>query len=331
VPSGWVGHSEKTDPDFPYPKADLTSLPLLDNLTYIRNLQRQQKAYWPEFTWLTDPTADPDAEHNRCYEMFSPDVSRLGYDNTGRVWAIICPQQGVWVDNIVCLNIEVSVFSQRGWVNETTKQFAADMTVGAQVWFSPSDADKGIYDFLSAYAADKGYAFPLSKQNAIQIELLSPEFPPLPYLKVRAGVVPGIDYPEWVMHYNEPDFWSTANVQVKIGAIKQTTDAVVNEFNHLVMNAFNIASGNLLQYGNILTWNLWVGTPERVEQKEWTDHANTWRTSIDSAAKQAPSGPGRAPRFADKTPLVPETEAFKDVCDWLCTKLGMPQTYCPNS
>lgn len=310
IPAGWVGGFEATNPAFAYPTADLTSLPLLDNLSNIQKLARQQKAYWPEFTWLTQPGS----EDSRCYQMFSPDVSRLGYDSEGRVWAIICPQQGVWVENIFCLNIEVSVLTQRGWVNETTQEFAADMTVGAKVWFSPSTTDKGVYDFLSWYAAREGHKFPLNKTNAIHIDLLSPEDSALPYLKVRDGVAPHIDYPDFVTH---DEAWSTANVAVKIGAVQPTGDPIVDEFNQLVMGAFNLASGNLLQPGNILTWNLWVAAPELVNIKEWIDHANYWRTSIDSEAKEAPTGPGRAPTFANGEPLSPAVEAFIGVWKWL--------------
>ena len=70
--------------------------------------------------------------------MFAHDISRLGYDDAGRVWSIICPQQGVCVPDITCLNVEVTVTGQRGWADETTREMAADMSVVGKIWFTPA-------------------------------------------------------------------------------------------------------------------------------------------------------------------------------------------------
>src|SRR5215208_6199628 len=158
VPPGWIGGFDKTNPKFAYPDPDLSSLPLYDNLANIDKLQRQQKVLWPEFSWLTVPDLPPPVrEASRCFQMFAPDISRLGYDDTGRVWSIVCPQQGACLGVFGCLNIEVTVTRQRGWVDETiqtdyqTKSksekekekgkdngVAADLTVEGKIWFSPS-------------------------------------------------------------------------------------------------------------------------------------------------------------------------------------------------
>ena len=42
--------------------------------------RRQQKVLWPEFSWET-VLGKP---ASRCFQMFAPDISRLGYDDTGR-------------------------------------------------------------------------------------------------------------------------------------------------------------------------------------------------------------------------------------------------------
>ena len=80
----------------------------MDNLP---RLKRQVDVLWPEFSWETVP-GDPGS---RCYEMFAPDISRLGYDAAGRVWSIICPQQGSYSPTLGSLNVEVTVTGQRGW------------------------------------------------------------------------------------------------------------------------------------------------------------------------------------------------------------------------
>lgn len=123
--SGWVGGFAQSNPAFAYPNPDLSSLPLLDNLANIGLLQRQQGIEWPEFSW----EAEKGNANTRCFQMFAPYISRIGYTNTGRVYSIICPQQGLFVHKIGSLNVEVTVTGQRGWVDENTREFAADMTV----------------------------------------------------------------------------------------------------------------------------------------------------------------------------------------------------------
>ena len=75
--------------------------------------------------------------------------------------------------------------------------------------------------------------------------------------------------------------WAVANLAVRIGNIDSTGDAKADEFNSKVMELFNLGSGNLLQAGNVLTWNLWAGSPALVNQDEWAHHGEYWRYSID--------------------------------------------------
>jgi hypothetical protein len=72
----------------------------------------------------------------------------------------------------------------------------------------------------------------------------------------------------------------------------------------LILNLFNLASGNLLRSGNVLSWNVWFDTPALVNQQEWRDHAEKWRESID-ADHGSPDGPGTAARYFDGTPFEP--------------------------
>ena len=132
---GWVGGFEESNAMFSYPDPNLSSLHMLDNMANVDKLQRQQAVKWPEFSW---ETRKGEADPKRCYQMFAPDISRLGYTNEGRVYSIICPQQGTYSPSFGALNVEVTVTGQRGWANETTRQIAADMTVVGKIWFSPS-------------------------------------------------------------------------------------------------------------------------------------------------------------------------------------------------
>ena len=300
---GWVGGFEESNPDFVYPKADLTSLPMLDNMANIPLLQRQLDVLWPEFSWET-VQGDPSS---RCYQMFAPDISRAGYTDTGRVFAIICPQQGAHSPTLGNLNIEVTVTGNRGWVNESADNLdedlvAADMTVTGKIWFGPSAKDKLIYKLLEMVFKHEGLPFPLDKANAIQVTLHKVGDPSEPIINIRSGLNKAFDNPDFALHYDCA--WAVANVAVQIGPILPRNNEMVDDFNRMIMEIFNLASGNLLQLGNTLTWNVWVNAPTIVDQQEWKNHAEVWRHSIDTG-HGSPDGDGTEPRYKDGTYFKP--------------------------
>lgn len=295
VPPGWIGGFAESNPAFAYPNPNLSSLPLLDNLANIDKLQRQQRVCWPEFSWETVP-GDP---KSRCFQMFSPDISRLGYTDTGRVYSIICPQQGACSPSLGCMNVEVTVTGQRGWANETNKEVAADMTVVGKIWFSPSAKANPLVKLLYNLFANNGRPFPLTKANAIIVSTHRYQDPNQPIFPVRQGETTLFKSPDFAKH---PEAWSVANVEVQIGPIQKTGDATVDEFNQLVMDIFNTASGNLLKAGNLLSWNVWFESPDLVDQKEWREHAEKWRKSID-ADHGSPTGKGHPARYFDGRPF----------------------------
>jgi hypothetical protein len=297
VAPGWVGGFRESNPDFDYPDPDLKSLPMLDNMANIDLLQRQQAVKWPEFSWETVP-GDPDS---RCFQMFAPDISRIGYTDTGRVYSIICPQQGACSPSLGCMNVEVSVTGQRGWVDEANQKLAADMTVEGKIWFSPSAHQSPMVKLLWTLFAGNRLPFPADKANAIRVtthkykDSLQPVFP------VRTGQTTLFKSPGFAEH---PEAWAVGNVEVEIGPIEKSGHEVVDDFNQLVMDVFNLASGNLLLPGNLLSWNVWFTAPELVDKQEWRDHAEKWRKSID-ADHGSPDGPGTAARYFDGTPFKP--------------------------
>ena len=298
---GWVGGFSSSNPAFAYPNPDLSSLPMLDNMANIPLLQRQLDVLWPEFSWQT-VIGD---ESSRCYQMFAPDISRAGYTNAGRVYSIICPQQGAWSPTLGDLNIEVTVTAQRGWVNESASNLdedlvAADMTVTGKIWFGPSARDMRLYKLLAMILEDRKLPFPYDKAHAIQVTLHHVGDPSQPIINVRSGINPAFPNPDFALHHDVA--WAVANVAVQIGPILSLGDPMVDDFNALVMDIFNLASGNLLQPGNILTWNVWLDAPTIVDQAEWAAHAEYWRKSIDTG-HGSPDGPGTAPRYFDGTPF----------------------------
>jgi len=60
---GWIGGFAESNPAFAYPNPDLSSLPLLNNMSNVNLLQRQLPVKWPEFSWETEKD-NPDTK--RC-------------------------------------------------------------------------------------------------------------------------------------------------------------------------------------------------------------------------------------------------------------------------
>jgi hypothetical protein len=296
IPPGWVGGFAQSNPAFAYPNPNLTSLSMLENMANIDLLERQQAVKWPEFSWETVP-GDPTS---RCFQMFAPDISRLGYTDTGRVYSIICPQQGACSPSFGCLNVEVSVTGQRGWANEANQQLAADMTVEGKIWFSPSAKQTPIVKLLWTLFASSGLPFPSDKAHAIKVTTHKYKTPAQPIFPVRTGETDLFVSPEFARHSGVA--WAVGNIEVEIGPIVKTGNATVDDFNQMIMDVFNLASGNLLQSGNLLSWNVWFEAPQLVNKTEWREHAEKWRESID-ADHGSPDGPGTSPRYFDGTPF----------------------------
>lgn len=296
---GWVGGFEESNSQFAYPDPNLSSLPMLDNMANIDKLQRQQAVKWPEFSWETEKDqADP----KRCFQMFAPDISRLGYTDEGRVFSIICPQQGTYSPSFGTLNVEVTVTGQRGWVNEPSKQMAADMEVVGKIWFSPSAHQKEYVKLIWDFFKNAKLPFPFSKANAIRVSTHKQGSPLEAIFPLRSGQTTEFNVPDFAKHTDEA--WDVANLSVEIGPIAKVNHPVVDEFNELVMDIFNLGSGNMLQAGNTLTWDVWFTSPELVNTEEWRTHAERWRDSIDTD-HGSPDGPGTSAKYFDGTPFKP--------------------------
>ena len=286
IPCGWIGGFSGNQP---YPNsALLDSLPFEGNLDNIQKITRMLRAKWPEFSWETAPGKPA----TRMYQMFAPDISRLGYDDTGQVRSIICPQQGVYFPSLgVTMNIEVTVTGNKGWMNENAekdKLFASDITIKPTIWFSPDSADGWFWQKLLQLDKLWNNTLPLSKVKGIRINATDESG--LPGIQVRMGERLGYPFPDRTKHWRDYA-WAVANLAVKIGNIDSTGNSNADEFNSWVMDLFNVGSGNLLLAGNVLTWNLWAGSPELVDQEEWQNHAQYWRYSID-VNHRPPNGEG---------------------------------------
>ena len=303
--AGWQGGFAESNPDFAYPTPNLTSLPMLDNMANIDLLQRQQAVQWPEFSWETDKGA---ADPKRCFQMFAPDISRLGYTDAGRVYSIICPQQGISSPSLGTLNVEVTVTGQRGWVDETNRELAADLSVVGKIWFSPSAMQNPIVKLLWEHFEKSKQPFPSDKSKAIVVYTHKVDEHEQPVFPLMKGESTGFDIPDFAKH---PQAWSVGSLGVQIGSNIKTGYPVVDAFNSLIMDVFNLGAGNMLQLGNVLTWNVWFTQPELVNTEEWRTHAQRWRESID-ADHGSPDGAGTEAKYFDGTPFKADLDFIKE-------------------
>ena len=190
------------------------------------------------------------------------------------------------------------------------------MTVIGKVWFAPSALSSIAVALLKAKFDKEGLRFPLSKADAIHIKTFKPGNPEHPIFPLRNGQTKNFKIPDFAQHKDLA--WPVANLEVEIVPIWKTDHPVVDDFNQRIMEIFNLVKGNILKENNVLAWNVWFTAPELVDQKEWADHAEKWRKSID-ADHGSPDGNGTIPRYFDGTPFkpfsLPPSEGKKTVAE----------------
>merc|ERR1712241_340408 len=110
-----------------------------------------------------------------------------------------------------------------------------------------------------------------------------------PLFWVRNGMSKHFRAPEFTQHWDE--VYHVVNLRVEMGSIITGDNElpIVKDFNQLLLDVFNIASGNMLGHKNILAWNIWLDGPELVDQAEWAAHAEKWRKSIEVNHMHNPS------------------------------------------
>src|SRR6185436_11932798 len=191
--------------------------PLADNMDNIGKIKRMWRAQWPEFSWLTVPNDNT----SRCYQMFAPDISRVGYgdpdpqkNNRCPVWSVMCPQQGIWIEAIEgTLNVEVTVTSSGGWVIENPMTIDAQITIQPKIWFSPDTMQNNILvRLLWQLFKDINIPFPSSKANAIKLNAYGVDKQDHPVksnvLNIINGLDPNYPVPPFAQH-KDPDIYIT--------------------------------------------------------------------------------------------------------------------------
>jgi hypothetical protein len=270
--SGWKGGFKDTCQDFSYevPRPDLSRIPITKNLDNIDKITRMQKIFWPQFSWL----AVPGDESTRLYNLFANDISRLGYDDEGRIWSIICPQRGFELPLLGTLMLEVTVTGVRGWVDEDTRSACADIGVVGILWIEPDiNPFAQLFGFLL-----ETFDFPFSKLKAAKVHGHAVGKPYEEFWRMSNGTDPFFFHPESMQHWDEA--YSVYHLQVEMGDQILTNIPIVDDFNELLIKAFNVGSGNILMKGQKVAWNVWPNEPEVVDTEEWKKHAEKWFHSI---------------------------------------------------
>jgi hypothetical protein len=234
----------------------------------------------------------------------------------------MCPQQGIWIQAIGgTLNIEITVTGAGGWVREVSElEIQAQITIEPRIWFSPDTVQHNVlikllwrlFDALSA-------PFPSSKATAIRLSAYGVDQQNHPLqsslLTIRNGLDPTYAVPPFARH-DQPDSDGqvaamVVHLAVEIGQLVSTGHEVADWFNALVMDIFNLASGDLLRHQTVLSWNVWALAPEPVFTPEWARHAEYWRYSLDVNH--------RSPQYYQGEPFVPalariyhQLEALRD-------------------
>jgi len=278
-PPGWVGGFRETNPKFSYPQTgpDLSSLgDIQSNYANIEKITRMQRMLWPEFSWLSEPN-DPTS---RVFQTLATDISRIGYDDQGRVYSIICPQMGQNVQTLGTINVEVTVNGVRGWVDEPSATLYADMSVTLKLWITKNPDDVGgdpIYDVLKSILKDD---FPDSKENGIEVVTHNRGQKWNPLFSVTNSTSTDFETPEFALHWDD-DAFGVAHISVTIGDTAPRKTRLGDEFAKILLDTFSALSGGFVRKGTTLSWNVWLEHPEPVDTKEWETHSEKWRKSLD--------------------------------------------------
>jgi len=276
----WKGGFKDSNPDFKYDqvKPDLSSIPMTKNLDNMDKITRMQKIRYPEFSWF-QKIGDP---ASRVYTVFAQDVSRIGYDDDGRIWSLVCPQRAVPIPYLGCAFVEVTVTGVRGWVDEENMSVYADVSVEGNVWIEPAHGNPLIKVLTKIFKAiDPLGEFPFNKANAVKVEAHQVGKPYKAEWPMVNGTDPDIFQPMNRRHYDDGAY-SAYNLEVEMGSkIKNKQSSLTDRFDDLVLELFNLHSSGILLPGQRVSWNLWPTAPEGVEIEEWEGHAEKWFNSMN--------------------------------------------------
>ena len=221
-PPGWRGGFVGTNADFAYPNVsnpNTITIPYTSNkqIDNIRKITRWQNVTFPEFSWCVTNGI----EASRIYTRFDQNISRVGYDNSGRIWSIVCPQKSWPISNVGHVTLEATVNYQRGWVDEPNKLMYGQLSVSGYLWIDFHKRSKLLKKVASILHKDDGmtsaeataggkepgkgffYKFPFNKANAMYVPSHTQGDCNQPAFPLITGNDPGIPQPNFTLHFDE--------------------------------------------------------------------------------------------------------------------------------
>lgn len=276
--SGYIGGFAQSNKAFTYPKPDLSSLIMEDNLTNTAHIQRVLGIKYPIFSWETQPGKK---DTKRVFLEFPDYIAQFGYDDQGQIHALQCPQMAFASPLLGMINAEVSITSVRGWVDEKAKSLAADATTTVQLWFSPEGLKNPIVTQLRAYLMRTKLPFPDQKKNSVKVTCHAPGNQKKPIYGFRAGENPTYKSPDFASVNHKPDVWAVGYANVTVGEVLKTGHPIVDKFNAMFINLYNETTGGLFKPGTELGWNIALVAPVNITPKNYRDEAVCWRASLD--------------------------------------------------
>jgi hypothetical protein len=286
---------------------NINNLDFLSNTMNHNKITRQMKVLCPEFSW--NPTGKSGGSNDineRVHQRFSRDISRFGYDDTGKLYGLICPQSGS--DTILgTLCAEVRVQEVRGFVDEEAivdsskgDWIKGDIKVTGHVWFENSDITKPnrFLAQLMNLAQSAGLnSLPINKESSIKIPTYNGHGANNKgvaagvsnrYLRIVPGYNPTYTPPPFTLHEDDStspeeggQMAASCYLVARLGEIDTTglTPRGV-KIQQLILDVFNDTVGNMLKPGNDLAWNINVDAPESVDINEYKAHSEFWRRSL---------------------------------------------------
>tara|TARA_B110000902_G_C14196759_1_gene546226 strand:- start:57 stop:1325 length:1269 start_codon:yes stop_codon:yes gene_type:complete len=300
---GWIGGFKESLPG----NGNISNLDMLHNTTNHNKITRQLKILWPEFSWNT--TGDwNNSNDNRVYQRFAKDMSRIGYDDTGKIYNVICPQFGSYTPIGTIVN-EVQVTEVRGWIDEKALRngkedwMNGEIKVQARIWFEQSEVKHNkLLRKIMDLAHDMGFPFPTSKDNALIVKTKD-AYTGNEFAKVKSGYAKKFSPPEFTKHESsDPELdkemdcpgctpaVGVCHLHVIIDDAISFGDSDKDIMNQFLLNLINISVHNMFLKGNVVSWNINVSSPESVDFKEWKHHNEFWQRSLGDIHSVSHSG-----------------------------------------
>jgi len=250
-------------------------IPMKNNHDNDHKITRMVRGWWPEFSWWMDKD---NKSRGKVYTRLVQDITRIGYNDNGEILSVICPQRGT-CQFYGCVKFEFTVEQCKGWINEKNLTCHGFLKTHVKLWLDEGSKDNSIIKYIrKKYPSD--YYFPLGKSKAIIIDVYTNE---------------GSGYQEFRDFNNiEPNLHPEASLCARIlpctiGDVRSTGNQKADKINNLLKKIVLLEGSNIIQKGNLVYWDLYLLKPEVINKKEYMNHVNVLKDSIENCRENCES------------------------------------------